>query len=185
MTMFKSRRVGELLLVATVAATLSACATAADPTAMALAAPTPTDKPFPSQLQHAMCARSITGGEETNPMWASKVGNDGFKTALSSSLDAAGLLAASDSGCTYPIDANLLGLQQPSFGFDMTVTAHVNYKVYDSAGQPYLLETIDSPYTAKMGDAFAGTERLRLANEGSIRASIQLFFDKLRAKGTP
>ena len=34
--------------------------------------------------------------------------------------------------------------------------------------------------TAKFSDAFAGVERLRLANEGSIRTSISMFFDKLR-----
>ena len=29
-----------------------------------------------------------------------------------------------------------------------------------------------TPYTAKMGDAFVGTERLRLANEGAVRENI-------------
>jgi hypothetical protein len=59
--------------------------------------------------------------------------------------------------------------------------AHVNYKVYDASGQPFVLETIDAPYTATMSDAFVGMERLKLANEGAIRTSIQMFFDKLRA----
>ena len=62
----------------------------------------------------------------------------------------------------------------------MTVTSHVNYKVYDPKAQPLVLETIDAPFTATMSDAFVGVERLRLANEGSIRASIEKFFDKLR-----
>ena len=128
-----------------------------------------------------MCVRNVTGGESTNPLWASKVDNDGFKTALTSSLDGASLSAASADGCHYPIDVNLLGLSQPSFGLDMTVTSHVNYKVYDSAGQPFVLETVDAPYTAKFGDAFMGVERLKKANEGSIRESIEKLFEKLRA----
>jgi hypothetical protein len=138
-----------------------------------------SDKPFPQVLSHAMCVRNITGGEKTNPLWVSKVDNDGFRTALGTSLDTAGL-SASASGCNYPIDVNLLGLSQPSIGFDMTVTSHVNYKVYDPKAQPLVLETIDAPFTATMKDAFVGVERLRLANEGSIRASIEKFFDKLR-----
>jgi hypothetical protein len=157
---------------------LSACATAAKPEAMAITTDV-VQKPFPQPFQHAMCVRAVSGGEETNPLWTSKVDNKGFQTALATSLDSAGL-SAPESACSYPIDVNLLGLSQPALGFDMTVTSHVNYKVYDKAGQPVLLDTVDAPYTAKFSDAFAGVERLRLANEGSIRVSIQQFFDKLR-----
>ncbi len=158
---------------------LAGCASSADPKAMTIAPPQASEKPFPDRLQHAMCVRNVTGGEPTNPMWASKVDNEGFKAALSSSLDGAGLSAPADK-CSYPVDVNLLGLTQPTLGFDMTVTSHVNYKVYDSSGQPYELETIDAPYTATVSDAFVGVERLKLANEGSIRESIKQFFDKLR-----
>lgn len=180
-TLMRLARFAAVIFVVALSAVLSGCATSADPSAMAIKAQPATDavKPFPPKLQHAMCVRAVAGGEKTNPLWVSKVDNDGFKTALSSSLDTAGLAAASDA-CAYPIDVNLLGLSQPVMGFNMTVTSHVNYKVYDAAGQPFVLETIDAPYTAKMGDAFAGVKRLRLANEGSIRANIQKFFDKLR-----
>jgi hypothetical protein len=160
-------------------AALGACATAADPGAMTVATPQAATAPFPAALQHAMCVRDVTGGEETNPLWVSKVDDKGFKTALSSSLDGAGLSAGSGT-CAYPVDVHLLGLSQPSVGFDMTVTSHVNYKVYDASGQPFVLATIDAPYTATMSDAFAGVERLKLANEGSVRTSIQMFFDQLR-----
>ncbi|MBI3678766.1 MAG: hypothetical protein HY243_19325 [Proteobacteria bacterium] len=167
---------------------LSGCATSADPNAMALPTTTQTaqtqtpEKPFPQRLEHAMCVRTVSGGEKTNPLWVSKVDNDGFKSALTTSLQSAGLAGAADS-CPYQVDANLLGLSQPVIGFDMTVTSHVNYKVYDASGQPFLLATVDAPYTATMGDAFMGVERLKLANEGSIRTSIKMFFDKLRDTG--
>jgi len=182
MTMMKT---GARLAALALLAGLGACATAADPGAMTVSATPQTAAapaaPFPVALQHAMCVRNVTGGEETNPMWVSKVDDNGFKTALSGSLDSAGLSAPAGGNCAFPVDVNLLGLSQPSFGFDMTVTSHVNYKVYDASGQPYVLATIDAPYTAKMGDAFLGVERLKLANEGSIRTSIEMFFDKLRA----
>ncbi len=174
----KSGMCARLAMAAIAAAALSGCATAAKPEAMVVASK-PADKPFPQPFSHAMCIRTVTGGEKTNPLWTSKVDNDGFRSALATSLDTAGLKSA-DSGCAYPIDVNLLGLSQPIMGFDMTVTSHVNYKVYDSKAQPILLETLDTPFTATMSDAFVGVERLRLANEGAIRLSIQTFFDKLR-----
>ncbi len=158
---------------------LSGCATSANPAAMALTAPAPAAKAFPAPLQHAMCVRNVSGGEETNPLWVSKVDDKGFRQALSASLDSAGLSSPTPN-CVFPIDANLLGLSQPGMGFDMEVTSHVNYKVYDASGQPVVLATIDAPYTAKMGNSLLGVERLRLANEGAIRTSISMFFDKLR-----
>jgi hypothetical protein len=172
-------RSGQVLFAIVVLAGLSGCAMSADPAAMAIA-PQASDQPFPQPFLHAMCVRNVSGGEDTNPLWVSKVDDKGFRAAMVSSLDSAEL-SGSTGGCSYPIDINLLGLSQPAMGFDMTVMSHVNYKVYDSSGQPFLLETIDAPYTAKFSDAFAGTERLKLANEGSIRKSIQMFFDKLRA----
>lgn len=177
------RNSAQILFAMAMLVELSGCATSADPTAMTVAAPQATEKPFPQRLQHAMCVRTVAGGTETNPLWVSKVDNKGFQAALSSSMDSAGLTAPSSS-CSYPIDVNLLGLSQPSAGFDMTVTSHVNYKVYDASGQPYLLETIDTPYTATVSDAFVGVERLKIANEGAIRMSIQKFFNKLRENET-
>jgi hypothetical protein len=178
----RSTRISNALLATGLLAGLAACASNADPSAMTVTAEPVASAavtPFPQKFQHAMCVRNVTGGEETNPMWASKVNDAGFHSALDGSLNGAGLSSGSTS-CSFPIDANLLGLSQPSMGFDMTVTSHVNYKVYDASGQPVVLATIDAPFTAKMSDAFAGVKRLRLANEGSIRESIRLFFDKLR-----
>jgi hypothetical protein len=173
-----ARRAGKLLLATALVATLAACASAADPISMTTFV-APTAKPFPQQLHTAMCVRTVSGGEKTNPMWTSQVDDAGFRSALSASLTNAGLLATGAS-CGYQVDANLLGLSQPIAGFSMTVTSHVNYKVYDPSGQPFLLATIDAPFTAKVSDAFVGMVRLKLANEGSIRVSIDQFFDKLR-----
>lgn len=158
---------------------LGGCATPADPSHMSVA-PASADTNFPPALHQTMCVRTVAGGEETNPMWLSKVSSKDFQTALTTSMDSAGLSAASGP-CKYPVDVNLLGLSQPSMGFDMTVTAHVNYKVYDTAGNPVLLETLNSAYTATVSDAFVAVTRLRLANEGAVRTSISEFFDKLKA----
>ena len=172
-------RNGARLTFVTLALTqVAACATAAKPEAM-VAMPTESSQPFPQGLQHAMCVRTVTGGQKTNALWVSKVDDQSFQTALTNSLAGAGLTAPG-TGCSFPVDVNLLGLSQPVAGFDMTVTSHVNYKVYDTSGQPLVLATIDAPYTANFSAAFVGAERLRLANEGAIRTNISQFMDKLR-----
>ncbi len=162
---------------------LSGCASDADPMRMVVRLPS-ADNSFPDALQHSMCVRSVTGGEATNPLWAAKVSNQAFQSALAQSMDAAGL-SASSAACKYSVDANLLGLAQPSFGLDFEVTSHVNYKVYDPAAQPVMLETISAAYTAKFSEAALAVERLQRANEGAIRGSITQFLEKLRAVMLP
>jgi hypothetical protein len=152
---------------------VSSCATPSDTGRMSVAAP--LDQPnFPSALQHTICIRTVTGGETTNPLWVSKVDSKDFQTALSVSMKSAGLIAPPDA-CKYSLDVNLLGLSQPSFGLDMEVTSHVNYKVFDTAAQPILLETISAAFTATFSDSPIGFVRIKRANEGSIRASISQF----------
>jgi hypothetical protein len=157
---------------------LSACATASDPGRMSVASL--LDQPsFSPALQHTICIRTVTGGETTNPLWVSKVDSGDFQSALSVSMENAGLIAPPDA-CRYSLDVNLLGLSQPSFGLDMQVTSHVNYKVFDATAQPILLETISAPFTATFSDSTIGFVRIKRANEGSIRASISQFLQKLR-----
>lgn len=162
---------------------LAACATPAEPGKMMVAAPA-TPEIYPAPLVKAMCVRTVTGGEGTNPMWTSKVDNEAFKTALTGSMAAVNLVAPAGA-CPYPVDVNLLGLSQPIVGFDMEVISHANYKVYDVGGRAVLLATVTAPFTAKMSDAFVGVIRLKLANEGSIRTSISLFLEKLRGLKLP
>jgi hypothetical protein len=157
---------------------LAACASPADPQRMIV--PVSQDQPaFPTQLMGAMCVRSVTGGEDTNPLWVSNVGDREFREALVATMTNNALLTSSDN-CQYPLDVNLLGLSQPIAGFDMEVTSHVNYKMYNAAGASVMLETINAPYTAKFNEAFVGIVRLQRANEGSIRNSISEFLTRLR-----
>jgi len=155
---------------------LSGCETAVDPARMVFTTQ-PTDRAFPEHLQRAVCVRSVTGGEKTSLSAPAKVADEEFRTALMSSLDSAGL-SATPATCHDLIDANLLGLSQPSWGSTITVTSHVNYKVYDAAGQPVLMETISAPFTPPC--CRPGVVLIRMGNEGSIRSSIAQFLEKLR-----
>ena len=74
----------------------------------------------------------------------------------------------------------MIKVDQPSFGFDMTVTTHVQYVLTDTTNHSVILdEVIVAPHTATTGDAFAGYKRLQLANEGSGKKNIEGFLEKL------
>ncbi len=158
-------------------AALAACATPAEPLNMIVGREAGVG-PFPAAFAEAICVRSVTGGQETNPILMSQVDDRAFRQALESSLRANGLLGVN---CRYQADANLLSLIQPVFGLDLRVTALVNYRLEDAAGGVLLRETIGSAYTATFSDSAVAIVRLRLANEGAIRTSIADFFARLRA----
>jgi len=162
-----SMAIGLLVLTA-------ACAQPSRPEAMA--AGRPTDAP-PQVSGARFSVGQVAGGEETNPMWTSEVSAAAFQAALTASLANAGL---HDAGSNLQIDAVLEDLDQPLAGFDMTVTSQVTYRVVNGSSDILLEQRVVAPHTATVGDAFLGMERLRLANEGSIRANITRFIEILR-----
>ncbi|MCG8323329.1 MAG: hypothetical protein MI921_27770 [Cytophagales bacterium] len=171
------RMVRRLLITGLLLIGVSACAAPAKVENMVVQAAT-VDAPADPSLSGAICVASVTGGEETNPLWTSEVDDADFKAALQGSLANSGLLAADSDNCNYELEANLLGLAQPSFGFSFEVTAHVNYSIFTrGARDPYLLETVTASHTATVGDAFFGIRRLRLANEGAIQNNIKQYID--------
>ncbi|MGC4078898.1 MAG: hypothetical protein QM702_18015 [Rubrivivax sp.] len=134
-----------------------------------------------SVLRSQIAIRDVTGGKETNPLWISNVGSDEFARALEASLRSAGLLADNRQGSKYLLTAHLLKLDQPLLGASMTVTASVQYSLVDRAtGKEVLNRTLVTPYTAAFSDALLGNERLKLANEGSIRTNIAALIQALK-----
>lgn len=115
-------------------------------------------------------------------MWVSNVGNSEFEQALEGSLRDAGLLANGKQAGKYMLVAHLDRVDQPMAGLDMTVTVDVMYSLVERAsGREVLNRRITMPYTASFGAAFAGTERLRIANEGAVRANITKLIEELFA----
>lgn len=136
----------------------------------------------PTPLRTNVAVRDVTGGKETNPMWVSNVGNSEFEQALEASLREAGLLAPGKQAGKYTLVAHLEKLDQPLAGFNMTVTATVSYSLVERAtGKEVLSRKVSLPYTASFDAAFAGTERLRIANEGAVRVNISKLIEELFA----
>lgn len=131
-----------------------------------------------SALRQELAIKDVTGGQDTNPLWVSNVGSTDFERALEASLRDAGLLSANRQGSKYQLTAHLQKLEQPLFGASLTVTATVQYTIIErSSGRTVFAQSIATPYTAAFNDAFLGTERLKLANEGAIRTNIARFIE--------
>ena len=166
------------VIVLCLAAMLSGCATPLRKDLLVVAA-NPSGSRFPGALVKAMCVRNVSGAEKEESS-RTAISDPGFRDALAASLDANGLKAMPES-CKYPVDVSVLGVAQPFMAWTMTITTHMNYKVYDSSGNAILLETVSAPFTATTDDSSHGATRFRLAYEGSIRESISRFLDKLRS----
>jgi hypothetical protein len=135
-----------------------------------------------SPMRNGIAINSVSGGTSTNPMWLSKVGDENFKQSLQLSLQSSALLAQDGSKGNYSLDVKLLSLNQPFAGFDLKVTATVEYVLQEVAtGKKVLNTTIVTPFTATVGDAFVAMVRLKIANEGAIRVNIEEFIKQLVA----
>ncbi len=86
---------------------VTGCAQPADPKRMTVTI-LPSEAPFPAALSSAICVRSVTGGEPTNPLWVAKVDNAEFKTALADSLRERGLLARPE-GVSFSVGRQFAG----------------------------------------------------------------------------
>lgn len=132
------------------------------------------------ELLDSIAISDVKGGQSTSPLWTSQVDNPEFREALDRSLAFNGLLAADVTKARYAVTAELLELRQPLMGFDLTVTSRVKYSLQDRGSSAELFgEEITTPYTADFSSSLVAVERLRLANEGSIRESIRNFLVRL------
>lgn len=164
-------------------AILVGCATPAAVEQMAVSLPITQTNPA---LKNSVGVSEVTGGRETNAMWTSQVSSDAFKRALEQSLENAGMFSKIVAGGKYQLTADLTRLDQPMMGFDMTVGSTVRYSLIESQTRKEVYaRVIQVNYTAKISDAFIGSQRLKLANEGSVKANIEALVNDLIALKLP
>lgn len=171
------------LLAILAAAVLAGCATPAAVEQMSVSMPITQANPA---LKNSVGVADVTGGRETNPMWTSQVSSEAFKRALEQSLESAGMFSKIVAGSKYQLTADLTRLDQPMIGFDMTVGSTVRYSLIETQTRKEVYaRVIQVNYTAKMSDAFIGSQRLRLANEGAVKTNIEAFIKDLIALKLP
>ena len=148
---------------------IQGCATPANTAAM-----TVIEKPskINEKLRQSIIIDSVAGGRETNPLWTSQVGTNGFRGALEGSLLSAGYLASNPSRAKYRLSANLLELNQPMVGLTLDVKSNVLYQLKDDSGGVRGIP-VSAVGVAGFSDAALAFERLRIANERSIYENIK------------
>ncbi len=163
-------------------AILSGCASPAAIDQMTAKNIAPSKISAETPLKNNLSVKNVSGGQATNPMWLSKVGDDNFKQALEQSLNTALLLAPDANKSAYLLDVKLVSLEQPFAGLDLKVTATVEYSLQEKlTGEKVFTKTITTPFTATFGDAALAFVRLKIANEGAIRENIEKIIDELLA----
>lgn len=161
---------------------LAACASPAQVDNMVLTSDQVEKFSANSKFFNKIKVEEAMGGKETNPLWTSQVDAESFRAALIKSLKNSGLLCENPEDAQYTLKTNLISLDQPLMGLNMTVTSKVSYNLEDvKTNNTVLDKELSTPYTAKFGDALSGVARLRMANEGAIRESISALLQEVQA----
>ena len=172
-----------LILMIVMLGTLSACTMPARSGYMVPKSALSLSCSLDSPLRNAIAISKVGGGEETKPLSSlPKVGSDELHEALRLSLDQYGFLSTSDVAAPFRLEVFLIELKQPYGGLTKIVTSVMRYKLTRSCDDQVVYDDIiTASYTATLEDAFDGAYRMRLANEGSIRANIAAFLRHLHS----
>ena len=163
-----------LVALCATAAVIAGCATASKPEAM-----------VPTTViagQHAKTTSVlVAGGSETSAMGKSQISNEAFQQAIVAGIEKNKTFASTIKGAggDYQLAVTVVAMDQPSFGFSFTVTMEAAWSLKKADGTVVLQETIKSEGTAGATDAFAGVERLRMANEAAARNNIAAGLTKI------
>lgn len=149
-------------------------------------APAPTgDTQFAmaSPLREAVALKDVGGGEPATE--DSNIGDDQLRQAVQDALLQYGLLQADDAKARFRLNVSLVRLSHPGGGLDLTVNSQVRYALARAdTGAVLFNDVVAASYTATIGDEFIAFLRLRLAKEGSIRANIAAFLERLKTLPT-
>ena len=110
---------------------------------------------------------------------ASPVTPEEFKAALISAFRQADYYETPEKA-KYALEAVMTEMKQPFMGFNLTVTATTDYKIFKVKNDELVFsETIAVPCTKGMGDAFDAAYRLRLASGCAVGENITHFIKLL------
>lgn len=153
---------------------LAACAAPAQMENMVYWGP---EKVYAEELRNNVEVVSVTGGEETNPMLTSEISSEAFSAALVETLREQDLIG---DGRLYALTVEIQEVEQPAVGLDMQVITHVRYTLTETTSDQVVFdELISAGYLAVFDEAFAGTKRLKIANEKSAKKNIETFLERL------
>jgi hypothetical protein len=159
-----------IAVLCAVAALIGGCATPATYEGMVPAK-------FETAKKHAQTVSvAVTGGKETDSVGTPQISDAAFRDALVGSIKNSQVFSGvvEGKGGNYLLTVSLFSMQQPIFGFDLTVTLEAGWTLQPaSGGAPVWQESIKSAHTATVSDSFAAVTRLRLATEGAAKKNIE------------
>ncbi|RBA23975.1 hypothetical protein [Herminiimonas fonticola] len=127
---------------------------------------------------------NVAGGKETDKIGKSQIADTAFSQALVDSINNSKTFSSviQGKGADYLLTVSIFNIDQPSFGFSFTVKMEAGWSLQRAdTGAVVWQESIKSEHTATTSDAFAGVERLRLANEGAAKNNISQGLSKISA----
>lgn len=131
---------------------------------------------FTAAKKHAETVSvSVSGGQETSALGKSQISNESFAQALAESINRSQAFSKvlPAPGGTYLLSVQIFSVDQPSFGATFTVKMEAGWTLKRAdSGKTVWQQAIQSEHSVSVGEAFVGTERLRLANEGAARKNI-------------
>lgn len=136
---------------------------------------------MPEALRGQMAVGEVGGGSVTSRWWGSRVSSLALAHALEDSLRSVGLFAQPAQGARYLLRAQLLAIDQPLLAADTTVTVMVDYRLVDTRSDAIVYQrVVRTAQTADFGAAMLSQpERMRLANEGAIRQTVNVMLRDL------
>lgn len=131
-------------------------------------------------LAGAVAVGDVTGGRENWALYITEVADRAVLGAVDRSLAQRGMLAKRDP--RFRLEVQLADWQQPTHGDAMTVGVTLRCRLAaPGVARAYWEARVPSRFTAPLEVAAAGGARLRLANEGAVRAGLRSCLDGLAA----
>lgn len=116
--------------------------------------------------------------------WTSQITANTFADSLTRSSKKSGVFSSvlNTPDGDYLLHVSFVSVQEPAAALDMKVELVTKWILTKQAtGEDVFRESISTTYVAKLGRAFAGGTRLRLANEGAGQANIKEGIRRLSA----
>jgi len=135
------------------------------------------EQAFDAALADNIRVMPVEGGKQSDPMGAPIVDNGGMYRALRDSLAYQGLF--SDEGA-FELKGTIVEVSPPEGLLDAGVTTIVRYVLASKQDGAVMFDkTIESLHVATFSDSPLGIERVRKANEASVKKNIAMFMSLL------
>lgn len=123
---------------------------------------------------------NVGGGEETNPMMFSEIGNPELKKAIINSLRRYNYYALTAEDAKYILNVFLIDIKRPTEGYTTIVTIFVRYKLTEIKNNKVVLDEIIKASDIKtVEEVFVGPTRLRITQQEAMKRNISEFIKML------